>query len=1725
MKELYKYIIENTVSGKIDKEVSVHILRTFINNKEISTKDNDIAVIGIALKYPRANNLKEYWSNLLNSVDCVCEFPDSRKKDIDRYAKKLNLYSDNIKYMKAAYIDEIDKFDYSFFNIPPNEAKLMSPNQRLFLQTAWSAIEDAGYSGNKIKGTRTGVFLGASSDTIYDYKRLISETDTSDYSVAVSGNLTPIIASRLSYILDLKGPSITIDTTCSSSLVSTHMACKSIINGECDMAIAGSVKLEILPIEKENKLGIEAYDGKTKAFDNQCDGTGIGEGVAAIILKPLQKAIDDNDSIYAVIKGSAINQDGTSAGLTAPNSLAQSDVIRRAWKDANLDPEKINFIEAHGTGTRLGDPIEIDGIKRAFKKYTKKKQFCAIGSVKSNIGHLYEGAGMASLIKAILTLKNRKIPPTINFNMPNSEINFLDSPVYVNDNVEDYNNYEAVFTGVVSSFGISGTNCHMVLEEYKLDNKKLKSNSNSNNRIFTTSAKNINSLRNNIKNYHEFLSENTDIDIDDLCYTVNTGRGHYNHRLALIVADLNDLRQKLMNIKLEENYVSTDSEIIYGFHKIIPESKKEREYGNITENQKINYSNEGKKIIEQVASSDQCINKDVLSKLLNLYVKGADIEWDLLYNNEKFNRVHLPAYSFDEKHCWIDINESVDICDNLYYNVKWKRDTTDLINIDHKIDSFVILNDDKYSKSKLDNIIDNCNPIGTIRLSDKYEKINDSNYKVSGNYRDYGEVLKEILLKHDHIRIIFTLSNYDKNLIEDFNYLVKKQQYGLINLFNLIKAINLNSLEEKIQIVIITENAFKVVENQKDISPENSTVYGLGKSAVRENPELKLKFIDIDKNTSINNITNEISGPFTNENLVTAYRNDEKYIEEFCECDECINTIQVDNTLNLKKDGIYIITGGTGGIALEIAKRLSYENAKNIALINRSEFPNKNEWDSIIKDNSNRKIIDKINNIKEIESLGTNIEIISTDICEFNKLNPNLNDLRLRYGKINGIIHCAGVSKNDFIINQNQEDFCSNIAPKVFGTWNLRKATENDNLDFFVLFSSIASIFSTPGQAGYSAANTFLDSYVEYLRNEGINAISINWVTWDSVGMALDYNLKDTIFKPLKIQTGLDALIQAINLNMPRIIVGQLNLKGKAINQLSTFPIKMSDNIVYSINCNKEKISVKKSSIKKQNLILSGRTNNEYTDMEKIVAEVWGNVLGFEEINVYDNFFDIGGDSILAMRILKKLNDKLNININISDILNSLNIVELAKSIEKNSKNNRKKVNTICIAEKKEYYQLSSVQKMIYISSQLDTLGLNYNIPQAVLLNGNLNMELLKKSLNKLIMRHEILRTSFVTINNEPVQVIHDECEIDLKYIEGKEEDIQQISNKFVKPFDLSTAPLFRALLVNISKNKNILLFDIHHIVADGLSLIILWNDLVRFYNGEEVEKLEIQYKDFSEWENNQIKSNALIEEKKYWIENLKEYINISRMPTDIERSKVQDFKGDSISFNIDKELTKSLYDLSSKTGTTLYMILLGAYSILLSKYANSSDVIIGSPILGRNFEGAENNIGMFVNTLPIKNYITPEFTIYEYLQEIKKNTLNSFKNQDYPFNELVKDLGLQGSIDRNPLFDCVFTLQNIKMKPKNMKDIDFSPITLNYGITKFDLNIGAMEMNNYIQFTMEYRTSIYYKETIERIKNDYISILNGLVNKNNAFIKDIKLNSNHKKRKKAITEEITFNF
>ncbi|HEY2961858.1 MAG TPA: polyketide synthase, partial [Pyrinomonadaceae bacterium] len=434
------------------------------NTDSLEQKDA-VAVIGMAGRFPGARNVEEFWTNLRDGVESISFFSDEEL--LAAGVNQLQLNDPN--YVKAkACVEDAEMFDPHFFGFTPREAAITDPQQRLFMECAWEALEIAGYDSEKYNGA-IGVFAGLSMNTyllnIYLNRNVLK---TFNAFQAILSNDKDHLTTRVSYKLDLKGPSVNVQTTCSTSLVAVHVACQSLLNGECDMALAGGVSVT-LPLKSGfvyQEGGVVSPDGHCRTFDAQAKGTVSGNGLGIVVLKRLEDALRDGDRIEAVIRGSAINNDGaTKVGYTAPSVEGQAAVIAEAQTIARVTADSISYVEAHGTATPLGDPVEAAALTQAFRASTKQRGYCALGSVKSNIGHLDAAAGVAGLIKTVLALKHHELPPSLHYQTANPEIDFANSPFYVNASLRSWERNGTPRRAGVSSFGIGGTNAHVIVEE------------------------------------------------------------------------------------------------------------------------------------------------------------------------------------------------------------------------------------------------------------------------------------------------------------------------------------------------------------------------------------------------------------------------------------------------------------------------------------------------------------------------------------------------------------------------------------------------------------------------------------------------------------------------------------------------------------------------------------------------------------------------------------------------------------------------------------------------------------------------------------------------------------------------------------------------------------------------------------------------------------------------------------------------------------------------------------------------------------------------------------------------------------------------------------------------------------------------------------------------------------------------------------------------------------
>ena len=528
------------------------------------------------------------------------------------------------------------------------------------------------------------------------------------------------------------------------------------------------------------------------------------------------------------------------------------------------------------------------------------------------------------------------------------------------------------------------------------------------------------------------------------------------------------------------------------------------------------------------------------------------------------------------------------------------------------------------------------------------------------------------------------------------------------------------------------------------------------------------------------------------------------------------------------------------------------------------------------------------------------------------------------------------------------------------------------------------------------------------------------------------------------------------------------------------------------------------------------------TIIEEKIARIWCEVLDRERVGIYDNFFELGGHSLKATVVISKIHKELNVALPLKELFSKPSISGISEYL---SKAKESVYATIKPAIKKQYYEASSAEKRMWLLWQFDHESTAYNMPGVLILDGDLDKGRLEDVFLKLIKRHETLRTTFDIVNDGKaisgettlgyiIQRVAEEVDFAIEYAEGIEENIEALIEAFIRPFNLSQAPLLRVKLIKTCTDRHYLFFDMHHIISDGVSLSIVTKEFMALYEGRELEAPRIQYKDFSEWQNEYFKSEAMREQERYWLEQFAEEVPILNLPLDYRRPSVQNFAGGSFEFKLSHELTEKLNILIEETGATLYMVLLSVINILLSKYTHQEDITVGSPIAGRPHADLENIIGMFVNTLAMRNYPKSEKTYVEFLKEVKETALAAYENQDYPFEELVEKLNLHRDLSRNPLFDVMFALQNMETKELAIEGLALTKYEAHQVTAKFDLTFVAIETKGEILFNIEYRTSLFKRETIKRLSIHLLNLIEAIITNKDVLLSDIDLLSEDECRK-----------
>ncbi|XXT21476.1 SDR family NAD(P)-dependent oxidoreductase [Sorangium sp. So ce429] len=1082
-----------------------------------------IAIVGMSARFARADSVQELWKHLVEGADLT--------EPVTRWDLAREYAAANIENgcQRGGFLGEIDAFDPLFFNISGVEATYMDPQQRLFLEESWRALEDAGYAGPSVEGRRCGVYAGFNGG---DYPQLFAGGPATPD--AMLGSAASILSARIAYCLDLKGPAMTVDTACSSSLVAMHLACQALRVGEVDLALAGGVYVQCTPsfYVLASVTGMLSPQGHCHTFDDRADGLVPGEGVGAVVLRRLSDAIADGDHVHAVIRGSAINQDGTTNGITAPSALSQERLEREVYETFGIHPEEIEMVEAHGTGTKLGDPIEYQALTRAFRKDTARKHFCAIGSIKTNIGHTTAASGLAGVIKCVLALQHRRIPPSLHFERGNPHIDFENSPFYVNTTLRPWETPPGRRRcAAVSSFGMSGTNAHMVIEEAP---PIARTHREQPAHLVVLSARTAEQLREQAERLLRHCEESPTLDGSSVSYTLLVGRKHFEHRLAYVARDTSDLTSAL------REWLGASSR--GGLRSIrLREGRVAREFVEQPMLREVADSLFGKlATLEQDPERYQ----QTLAALADLYCQGYSLDWRALYGAHPPRRVPLPGYPFAKERYWVAAPRAA-------------APTADReAGRPHGVESRggVQPHDDGPRPAQ-----QTSSPLGGAEREEGVERFLFSeewqpsplersaasaascSLVVISRDRQHGEDLLAALRARDpgvrgevvELPAIADGAGAASALAESFLRVVDRR--GRIDAVWCSWALEPTSrLDDHAPIVRVIQGlaSARVREATVLLAAECASPVerchveswiGYERSLEHVLPYLRLaviheqKYVDgandpaqADARDPLTRWAHRLWDELHGEKIESAlYVGQRRHVLRV----KPIEGAPMEEP-PLRAGGTYLITGGLGGLGYLFARHLAERYAAHLILVGRSPLDAAKE-----------------ERIQALGALGGEAVYIAADVADRDQLRAALDEGRERFGRLRGVIHAAGVVTSEDILSKDLRRFEEVLAAKVAGTLALHDVCGDLSLDFLCHFSSASAVLGDVGSCDYAVGNRFELAHAKYLSG---TAVALCWPLWADGGMrfgdgeATQLYLKSSGQEALRAADGVEVFEQVL---------------------------------------------------------------------------------------------------------------------------------------------------------------------------------------------------------------------------------------------------------------------------------------------------------------------------------------------------------------------------------------------------------------------------------------------------------------------------------------------------------------------------------------------------------------------------------------------------------------------
>lgn len=1829
-----------------------------------------IAIVAMTGRFPGSNSVEELWQNLRAGREGIRQFTDEELAQAGVPAE----YISNPNYVRAGSILSAgEECDATFFGFSAREAEVTDPQQRLFLECAHEALEKAGYDPQTYTG-RIGVYAGSTMSTYFTRNVLPqpgATTNMSELQLTIA-NDKDFLATRVAYKLNLKGPAVTVQTACSTSLVAVHSACEALQNGHCDMALAGGVSIHYPQGAgyMYQEQGIGAPDGHCRPFDANAAGTVPGNGAGVVVLKRMSDAIAGGDRIEAVILGSAINNDGSNKiGYTSPSVNGQADVIQAAQRAAGVDAQSITCVEAHGTGTPLGDPIEVAALTQAFRLTSAGVQYCALGSVKSNLGHLDAAAGVTGLIKAVLQLKHKELVPSLHYDRPNPKIDFEASPFFVNARLRPWDRAsDSPRRAGVSSFGIGGTNVHVVLEEAPEQKESAPSREW---QVLTLSAKTPRALSEAAENLATRLME-ADEKLADVSHTLNVGRTAYKHRQAIVCRSKEDAATLLRGVKGKTftgiveaerpvaflfpgqgaQYVQMgrelyDTEVVFRNElskcaellrnelgldirdllysssadsaesanrlketrftqpilfaiewalaqqwiswRIKPEAMAGHSIGEYTaatlagvmeledalrivaargrimqaarrgamlsvplsETEVAEYLREGvwlsavnapqlvvlggeeasitrleselksrniegkrlqtshafhtgmmdevlaefqqvisgvklkppqlrylsnvtgtwvtsqeatsadywvkhirgtvrfgENIRELLARSEhvllevgpgsvlgalvrqqakqamavnslagpqdkQSATETMACALGRLWTSGVKPNWDEYWKAEKRIRVPLPTYPFERQRYFIApdrgvgvtqsaipaMQKKVDLAD-WFYGMSWERSVNPNPTVETKDECYLIIKDADGVGDSLRTKLARTNKVISVVEGSEFKILDVSRYEIrSGEPDDYRTLLQR-LCQHNAV---------PTNIIYLWNVNVNSRnalQIEFESLLSLARGIGTELDDKQINLIVITSGTQDVTGSEL-LAPENSVAIGACNVIPQEYPNIRCRMVDLDPSADpalvVDHILDEQSQDRP-ESLV-AYRGRYRWVPKF----KPVRLEAPALPQRLRSQGVYLITGGLGGVGLEIALYLARTVQARIGLLSRSEFPSRESWAGRLHSDPDSRLTKQIRKLIEIGNEGGEARIIRGDVSEFDDVERAISEVQQAFGNINGVVHAAGIPGGSLIQGQTREQIRTVFAPKVQGTQNLYRALKNVPLDFVLLCSSQRSVLGAPGRVEYCAANAFVDAFATNWRREcGSQIISVMWDSWKETGMGMnataapcdDDSHSDAQRFGMSNVEGIEVFRRTLDTSFSPVLVSTVEWAARVEQHrhLSTVDVleqAAKDRYAPSAHSRPD---------------LSTLYVAPRTDTEKILADLWQELLGIDRVGVHDNFFELGGDSVVSLQLVTKARAR-GLAIGAKQVFQQQTVAELAAVAASATVAPETEGNVIGEAP------LLPIQQWFFQEHLSDA----NEFVHAMRLKApaNLIRSTFEQAVEQILKQHDALRASFALCDGVWQQVIapHDQIQpvtyIDLTGVpdEMLSSEIAAVVDRLASEFEVSSHALYRFAWIDCGADRgNEVVIVIHHLVIDIVSWRILLEDietLCRQPAGKAPVCLPAKTTSVRKWSQklrDHLNAGGFDSELRFWLSSDRK--RAASLCSESEASNTNESHiVDVLSAELDAHTTdRLLHDIPPVFGTQINDSLLAALAHALATCTESDTFLVEMEGLGRDATFADvdlsRTVGWLTCVYPILVKATSDEPLHKVAQRVRLES-NELPNRGIGYGAL----------------------------------------------------------------------------------------------------------------------------